>query len=185
LDGDDSNDSNPAIDQLQQIAVIVEKIAHIDKTLKEEVDTANSLSDTLQELALTLRDYADDLEYDPDRLDEIQERFELINTLRRRYGITVSHVLEYCQSARAELERIDNSDTRLEKLKVEEDSLLRKIGTLSETLSQARQQAGEKLAGQIVHELGDLRMGRARFSVRVSQQREQERVLRGGSTPRL
>jgi len=174
LDGDDSNDSNPAIDQLQQIAVIVEKIAHIDKSLKEEVDTANSLSDTLQELALTLRDYADDLEYDPDRLDEIQERLELINTLRRRYGITVSHVLEYCQSARAELERIDNSDTRLEKLKVEEDALLRKIGTLSETLSQARQQAGEKLAGQIVQELGDLRMGRARFSVRVSQQREED-----------
>ena len=116
VDGDDSNANLSAIDQLQQIAVIVEKIAHIDKSLHEEVDTANSLSDTLQELALTLRDYADDLEYDPDRLDEIQERLELINTLRRRYGITVSHVLEYCESAREELERIDNSDVRLEKL---------------------------------------------------------------------
>ncbi|MFZ4825812.1 MAG: DNA repair protein RecN [Phototrophicaceae bacterium] len=174
LDGDDTNDSIPAIDQLQQIAVLVEKIAHIDKSLKEEVDTANSLSDTLQELALTLRDYADDLEYDPDRLDEIQERLELINTLRRRYGITVSHVLEYCQSARIELERIDNSDIHLEKLEAEEDALLHKIGAVSQTLSQARQQAGEKLAWQIVQELGDLRMGRARFSVQVSQQRDQE-----------
>lgn len=169
VDGDDSNANLSAIDQLQQIAVIVEKIAHIDKSLKDEVDTANNLSDTLQELALTLRDYADDLEYDPDRLDEIQERLELINTLRRRYGITVSHVLEYCESARAELERIDNSDAHLEKLKTEEETLLRKIGTVCQTLSHSRQQAGEKLAAQIVQELGDLRMGRAQFSVHISQ----------------
>lgn len=170
LDGDDSNANLSAIDQLQQIAVIVEKVAHIDKSLKDEVDTANNLSDTLQELALTLRDYADDLEYDPDRLDEIQERLELINTLRRRYGITVSHVLEYCESARIELERIDNSDVRLEKLKTDEEVLLRKIGAVCQTLSQSRRQAGEKLADQIVQELGDLRMGRAQFSVQIHQQ---------------
>lgn len=170
LNGDDEGDVVAAVDNLQQVAVILEKLAAIDEELNEDAQLAESLADQAAELALTLRGYAEEVEYDPKRLDEIEERLELINGLRRRYGITIEHVLEHAAKAQVELAAIDNSDEHLEKLHAEEEQLLRAVGGVSRQISQMRQGAGQKLAAQIEAELQDLRMAAARFSVRIEQQ---------------
>jgi DNA repair protein RecN (Recombination protein N) len=170
LNGDDEGDISAAVDQLQQVAVILGRLAAIDSDLSEEADMANGLADQAAELALNLRNYADDVEYDPDRLNFVEERLELINGLRRRYGVTIEHVLEYGEKARAELDSIDNSDERLGELRAEEDKLLHHIGELCERVSKARKKAGEKLAQQIETELADLRMALAHFEVGIQQQ---------------
>ena len=53
-----------------------------------------SISDQAQELALEMARYGDEVEFDPDRLNEIEERLEVINALKRRYGMTIELVLE-------------------------------------------------------------------------------------------
>ncbi|MFZ4815265.1 MAG: DNA repair protein RecN [Phototrophicaceae bacterium] len=167
LDGGD--DAGAAVDYLQQVAAILAKLAAIDPQLRDDSTFAESLADQVNELALTLRSYNDGVEYDPRRLDFIEERLELLNSLRRRYGATLADVLNYAEQAQRELSGIENSDERLIQLKGEEERLLRQIGTQAEKLSRKRQQAGEQLAKQIETELKDLRMASAHFSVQVAQ----------------
>jgi len=170
LDGDeDDMETTAAVDQLQQVAVILEKLAAIDESLEEDATLAESLSEQVAELALNLRDYADEVEYDPERLDFIEERLELIGALRRRYGVTIEQVIEHAAKAQQELVAIDNSDERLEELAKLSDELLRRIGQQAKSLSDNRKKAGKQLAKQIERELKDLRMEAAQFSVRLEQ----------------
>ncbi|MEO1664429.1 MAG: DNA repair protein RecN [Chloroflexota bacterium] len=169
LNGDDEGDEAAAVDQLQQVAGILEKLANIDAELDEDADLANTLADQAAELALTLRSYAEEVEYDPQRIEEIEERLELINGLRRRYGLTIEIVIEHAAKARVELAAIDNSDERLDELRGKETSLLKELGSACKTVSEKRTKAGETLAKQIETELQDLRMAAARFTVNMEQ----------------
>jgi DNA repair protein RecN (Recombination protein N) len=170
LDGDDAADElGSAVDMLQQVALILEKLAAIDEDLNEDATLANTLADQAAELALTLRDYAEEVEYDPRRLDEIEERLELINGLRRRYGIMIEDVIEHAARARTELAAIETSDERMEELRKQEKSLLVGLGAMCGRISEARAAAGVKLAERIETELQDLRMAAARFSVQIEQ----------------
>ena len=166
LSGDDSPEALPAVDQLMQVANILSRLARIDADLSEDSDLAESISQQAQELALTIAAYAEDIEFDPDRLDELEERLELIKTLKRRYHCdSIADILAYGERAAAELDSIDNSEVRLEALAMQEDKLLRHIGELSLRISKARDAAGRSLAKRIVRELQDLRMERTQFEV--------------------
>lgn len=167
--GDESGDQLSAVDQLMQVAVLLGKLANLDPDMKDEAETANGLSAQAEELALSLRRYADRVEFNPDRLEEVEERLELINRLRRRYGSSVEAILEYAQKARAELESIENSDERLNQLRADEEKLLRHIGEMAERISSFRQTMGQKMGERIVAELADLRMERARFEVAIER----------------
>jgi DNA repair protein RecN (Recombination protein N) len=127
------------------------------------------LAEQAEDLALTLRRYADTVEFNPERLEEVEERLELITRLRRRYGVTIEAVLQHADKARAELETLDNSDERLLEFRAEEDKLLHMIGEVSARISQVRRMIGGKMGERVVKELADLRMERARFEVVVEQ----------------
>jgi DNA repair protein RecN (Recombination protein N) len=170
LHGDErAEDQLSAVDQLGQVAVLMSKLAAIDPDLKDDSEMADALSAQADELALTLRRYADSIEYDSDRIDELEERLELISKLRRRFGGTVESVLDYAERARTELKNIDNSEERLTELRAEEDKLLRHIGEIASRISKVRVMIGGKMGERIVKELADLKMERAQFEVSVTQ----------------
>lgn len=143
LNGDD-RDSHPSIvDGLMQVAAAMDKLAAIDPDLGADDELAEGLAQQAQELALMMARYAGEVEYDPQRLDELEERLELIRTLKRRYQATgIKDIIAYGARAAKELERIDHSDARLEGLRRQEARLLGYIGEISQRLSQARQTAG-------------------------------------------
>ncbi len=168
--GDDSAGGQmPALDQLMQVAAILGKLANIDAGLKEDYDLAEEASAQVEELAISLRRYADAVEYNPERLDELEERLELISVLKRRYGATLEFVLEYAERSRTELGNIDNSEERLNELRKQETSFLKHIGDLAERISRARNAAAKQLSEGIVRELADLRMAKAQFEVALEQ----------------
>jgi DNA repair protein RecN (Recombination protein N) len=150
------------------VAVILSKLVAIDPDLREQQDAADSLNAQVEDLALALRRYAENIEFTPERLDEVEERLELISRLKRRFGGTIPAVLDYAERARVELTGIEHSEERLNALREEEDKLLRHIGELSGKISHVRQMFGQKLGERIVTELGDLRMERARFEVSIT-----------------
>jgi len=170
LNGDEGARATPAVDGLMGVAAALAKLAQIDPALADDYALAESMAQQAQELALTLSRYASDVEFDPYRLDELEERLELITSLKRRYRAdSIADLLAYAQRATAELAGIDDSDERLGKLSRRADELLRQIGDISARLSRARTQAGEALSQQVVRELGDLRMERTRFEVQLQQ----------------
>jgi len=169
LYGSDRDDGLPALDAVLQASALIGRLAAIDPDLKDEHSTAIETGDLLDELAASLRRYAEAVEYNPQRLDEVEERLELINTLKRRYGSSIAVILDHANAARAELDGIANSAERIAELREQETVLLRHIGELAERISRARKAAAARLAEGIVHELADLRMAKARFEVRIDQ----------------
>lgn len=158
-----------AVDLLGQAAILLSKLAKLDPTVEERYQLSEALSAQVEELARVLHTYREEIEYDPRRLDEIEERLEVLNRLKRKYGGTIETVLEYAEKAQADLEAITHSEERLAELRIEEDNLLHQIGILAGELSQKRQVAAGRLTEGIVRELGDLGMEGSRFDVQVLQ----------------
>ncbi len=170
LSGESVEGALSAVDQLMQAAAALGKLAKIDPDMKEAYTLAETLSEQAQDLALELNRYADDIEYNPDRLNEVEERLELITSLKRRYGVTsIEGILEYAEKARAELDNIEHSEERLNALRAKEEQLLRHIGELCKRISRVRQIAGGNLAKRVERELKDLRMENTRFQVEMTQ----------------
>ena len=166
LSGDDESELPGMLDMAQQLSVLMTRLSNIDRSMAEDAALVDEMSANIQELSLTIGGYNDDLEYDPNRLNELEERIELIRTLKRRYNCsTIEEIIAYAATASAELEGIEHSDERLEKLKAEEDKTLHHIGDLAHRLSQSRRVAGEALGRHVVDELQDLRMANTRFEI--------------------
>jgi DNA repair protein RecN (Recombination protein N) len=173
LHGDDSiDDQLSAVDQLMQVATLLQKLAQIDPSLKSEYDMAEEVSAQAEELALAVRRYGETVEYSPQRLNELEERLEAINGLRRRFGATIEAVLDYAERARDELNGIEHSEERLNELREQEDKLLHHIGELAAKVSKVRSTFGKRLGERIVSELADLRMERAQFEVEITHEED-------------
>lgn len=170
LSGDERSETRGAAAQLAQVVVLLTKLAKVDPSSAPYAAQAQELSDGAQELAIAVADIVDDLEYNPDRLNELEERLELLKTLKRRYRCDdIAALHAYAEQARAELEALENSNERLDALRAQEEKTLRHIGELAERISKAREAAGRNLGKRIVRELQDLRMENTRFEVRMER----------------
>jgi len=170
-----------AVDLVGEAVGKLEKLARIDPDMAQTTDDAQALLEQLGDLGRTLQDYADSLEFNPDRLEEVEERIELIATLKRKYGDTIEQINVYGARAQAELQELANWEVKTADLEQREEALLRAIGQLAAELSARRREAGERLARAVEIELADLKMMRARFGVAVVQsERADGAYLPGG-----
>jgi DNA repair protein RecN (Recombination protein N) len=81
----------------------------------------------LQDLALELRNYAEGIEFNPRLLDQVEERIDLINNLKRKYGDTIETILNFAEQARKDLDSITHAEERLSELEEKEGSLLHEL----------------------------------------------------------
>ncbi len=159
-----------ATDLLSQSAVALARLVKIDHTAKALADLAETLSIQAEDLARSLADYQENIEFDPARLSEVELRLDRINTLKRKYGCeTVEDLLEAASKASRELESIEHSGERIQELEAEEARLLAQIGAQGAALSSARAAAADRLSRAVEAELADLRMQEARFGVSIEQ----------------
>jgi DNA repair protein RecN (Recombination protein N) len=153
-----------AIDLLNQVERALMNLARLDDSQNELSARVTALVEELDDIAREVSDYGDSLEYDPERLAEVEERIELINNLKRKYGESIEEILRYRDLQAAQLNRFERSGERTEELQIEIEKYLREIGKLALALSKKRQEVAKKLAFTIERELRDLRMT-ARFEV--------------------
>jgi DNA repair protein RecN (Recombination protein N) len=168
-----------AADLLGLVVRNLTSLEKIDPSLAERRRVAEEVSYQLEDLTQSLRAYRDQIEYDPVRLRQVEERLDLIHSLKRKYGDSIEEILAFGQQAQRELEAITHSEERVEELQAEEDRLLHEIGDLAAQLSAQRQGAGGRLSAAIEAELGDLNMERARFGVSIEQSEDAEGVWVG------
>ncbi|MDD5369369.1 MAG: DNA repair protein RecN [Anaerolineaceae bacterium] len=152
-------------DLLGQVAHSMASLARIDASMTELSQQAELVQDTLAEITRDLRDYLERIEFNPHRLEQIEERLALIQNLKRKYGGSVEAVLEYAETARQQLNTIAHAGERIGELQVEEERLLARLAEQAQALSERRHAAAGLLAQGIETELNDLRMAGARFSV--------------------
>jgi len=166
-----------AIDLLGAALRALEGLARIDPGLEPQLRAAESVNYQAEELVGNLRDYQDQLEHNPRRLQEVEERLTLIRHLERKYGKTIPDVLAYAQKAAQELDTITHSEERIAELQAEEERLLAELGGLAVELSLRRREAAQQLAAGIEAELHDLRMEGARFGVDFQWRDDPQGVL--------
>lgn len=140
--------------------------------LADVLPDAGGVAARLQDLGYELEDatesaraLADDLEYDPQELDEIESRLDQLYRLSRKYGDTEEDMLAFLERSRGELEKITHSDQELDRLQkacAQAEANMQRLGA---QLHAARVQAGESLSGQVQGELSYLDMPGARFVV--------------------
>lgn len=119
-------------------------------------------------MSFDLRNQLDQLEFQPERLNEIEKRLHEINRLKRKYGKDVNELLELMAKMEEELEQLENKDTHLHSLEqqineVEKDTLIE-----AEQLHEVRKQISENLKQAIHAELKDLYLDKAQFDVQFN-----------------
>ena len=169
-----------AIDLVGQVQERLARLTHMDEDLNALAEQADLIADQVSDLLRALRDYREQVEFNPQRLEEVEERLALIRGLKRKYGDTIEEILAYAERAAEELENIGSADERIGELEEEEARLLARVGELAATLSAKRQEAAENLARAVEAELQELRMGNTRFHVDIRQEEDPRGVPVGG-----
>ena len=156
-----------ALDALALAQKAIAGLAKIDPKLAEHLATIQSVNAQIDDLAHTLSDYRDGIEYSPKRLEFVEERIDQIKRLKRKYAPngTIGDVLAFARKAAEDLDKIEHSGERIEELRQEEERVLRVLGQVGKQLSDARRGAADRLSAGIEAELNDLRMSGARFAV--------------------
>ena len=143
--------------------------AYDEKGLKPLVEQLQSAYYQLEDAVFQLRDYRDGIEFNPERLDEIEQRLNMISGLRRKYGDNVEQILAYYKRIGQETELLENKDEHIEGLQKRRNKLLAELVETAEELSYARKQCAKELAAQVEDELKDLQMERTKLEVRLDQ----------------
>ena len=152
-------------EMLGEVVEALQSLSRIDLTAQSFYDRAESNLAALQDLVMELRSYAENIEFNPRLLNRIEERIDLINNLKRKYGQSIEEILAYGEKARQELDTITHAEERLAELELKEEELLQKLAQQGHKLSLQRQESAQILSRGVEVELDDLKMAKARFSV--------------------
>ena len=147
----------------------LESIEEYDTSYKE---LSSQLSETfyaLEDITKRLEDVVDGLEFDGNRLMQVESRLDLIHSITRKYGGQVKDVLEYLAQITKEYSLLTGSDLSSEDLEKELKRLEKSLVTLAQDLSDQRHDLAQDLENEIQQELADLYMDKARFQVRFSK----------------
>ncbi|MBI4745040.1 MAG: DNA repair protein RecN [Deltaproteobacteria bacterium] len=161
--------SGSALELIKKAGSNVTDISIIDESMRVTLDAINSASASIEDAALTLRDYAGRISFDPERLNEIEERLDLIGRLKRKYGSSVSEILKYREEVDRELDGIERAEERIGELEGEGERLKAKGREKAETLSEKRKKGSDELTKKVVMELSDLGMKKAIFEVKMER----------------
>ncbi len=151
----------------------LEGVSELEAELKASQDAVTNCFYVLEDVSSQLRAKWDSLEFNPERLDYIEERLNDINQLKRKYGSTIKEVLNYATKIKSEIDTIQNREIHLEEIdkqikKTEHDLL--KAGN---RLSQARKEVAEVLAKLIQQELESLYMDKTKFKIQFTKTERQ------------
>jgi DNA repair protein RecN (Recombination protein N) len=163
---DEGNPEAPAAtDLIGQASQALSNLSRIDTSQAALSDQAQNLEETLADLAHSLRDYLETIEFNPKRLEVVEERLDLIHRLTRKYGGTIEAVIAFAADARQQLDKISHATERTDELEKQETQLLNKLAEQGRLLSEKRKEAAALLGKGIESELENLRMASASFAV--------------------
>ncbi|HEY2665981.1 MAG TPA: DNA repair protein RecN [Actinomycetota bacterium] len=169
-----AEDASSARDLVGAAAQRLAQLLHIEPSVAPLAEMAEATGLQLEELGAALRSYRDSVEYDPERLVQVEERLGVIFALKRKYGGTVEEILAFAEGAEAELAGLAGREQAIAALEADEASLHRELGSVSGELSAGRRRAAQSLERHVEEQLATLAMSGS-FGVRFGDERSSER----------
>ncbi len=170
------SEGTAVIQMLGDVLNGIKPFSEMDKTLAQVCKQLEESLYNVEDASRQLRAFADDFEFNPQRLEEIEQRLELINDFKRKYADTITGILEWQKQKQQEIEGIKNSEARHAQVLEEMEVLSEEAGQAARELSMLRQQAAETLARAVEEELSFLQMSGTRFEVEFSTQKDAEGI---------
>lgn len=167
VNGDDENQGIQSVlsSSDKEITALLDADTQL-KPIKEKLDSAEDLLESIKDL---ISDKMESLDFQPDELDKIEERLDILYTFSNKYGETEQDMLYYLADAERKRALFDNSEQDLERLNAEYDSSLEKTQNLALKLSEVRRKAAEKLGEEICSQLEFLDMPGVKFVTQFSK----------------
>lgn len=158
-------DSEGAVTLIEGAARALSSAAGLSEEISQAADQLSELHFAADDAVERIRDLRDGFDFSPEALDEVESRLDVIYRLKKKYGNTVSDMLAYLEHCKAELDDIEFSADRAEKLEQELEQARADAKTAGMELSQQRKAAAERLAQRVQSELAQLDMPKVRFQV--------------------
>lgn len=140
-------------------------ISFIDTKFSRCADSLRDISYNIEEIVREIRSWRDESEFQPEMLDHIEERLDIIATLKRKYGKDIDEILRYNDKIKLELDEILNSSEKIQKLKIEIEAVNLELFGIALQLGKLRKDNAILLSKKIVSELASLEMKNTRFEV--------------------
>lgn len=171
---------NGEINALSILSGAKKNLDYISKYGKEYEELAERLEKVyyeVQDLSDLVDDSLSDVESDDHRLNIVVDRLDKINSLKKKYGISIKEILQYKEELSEKLSMLDSNNFEEEKLKSTLESLLSEYNNKAEKLTTARKKVSETIEKMLQEELSDLNMASAKFKVSFDKE---EKVSKNG-----
>ena len=162
-----------SIDSINTAIRALEKIENIDKKYEDISSNLKNIYYELQEISRDISEHKEDVYFDEQERNEVEERLDLIYNLKRKYGNDVQEILNYKYEIEAEINHIENLDEYNNKLKKELKQLKLEMTTLAEKMHELRNEYGKVLSININKVLEDLEMKNANINIHVDYNEEE------------
>lgn len=156
-----------AVDRLSEAARIADRIEALDPSMSTLTESLTTALIGAQEAASSIRDYIEQVEANPARLEQVEERLELIRLLKRKYGDSIDDILHYAEETKAKLYNITNADERSSELTADIGKLENELTTVCGDLTAVRKKTSAEFSKRVERELADLAMETTRFEVSI------------------
>ena len=156
--------------QLSESIRQIQEVSHLDEKVMEFQGQLLQIEDLLGSLHQEMADYIEDMEFDPQIYQETEERLNLINGLKDKYGRTIEAVLEYGETSANRLEILKNAEDEIESLKKEQQKAEKQYQKAAVSLSKARQRIAKTLEKDITKALEDLNFLSVTFQIEITEE---------------
>lgn len=161
-------ENQAALAKLNKATSALESIEQFDEpTLKPLLEQLQSAFYQVEDVAFQLRDYRDNIEFNPQLLDKIEKRLDLIHSLKKKYGDSVDVIIARGEEIRSQLVILDDFDDALERMESDVKALFNESMQAAHHITKIRQSYAEQLAKEIVYQLNDLQMEKTTFEIKV------------------
>ena len=162
--------SSAATDLLGQAGRDLAELTRIDPQMQALAQQIEDALSSVSDIAYELRGYLEEIEFNPNRLDQIEERLDLFNRLKRKYGGSLASALTHLEASVSELEKVEGVDEQIGEVKEKISQMKQLLSESGLVLSDQRKLAAVRLAEGVEQQLHLLEMEKARFLVSLSEQ---------------
>ncbi|MGN1327498.1 MAG: DNA repair protein RecN [Clostridia bacterium] len=167
-----NNLETTAIDVINDSIRSLEKIENVDEKYEKKLVELKNIYYEVQELSRDVIDMKDDIYFDEQERNEIEERLDEIYSLKRKYGNTIESILKYKEELEKEIDRIENLEEENRKIKADIEKHKTKMEIICKSITSKRKESSKILNEKINQELSELEMKNARFNAKVIEDEE-------------
>ena len=158
--------------QLSSALNELESLSKYDESILSFIESIKQASVSIQDASADLTQYADSIENDPNRLQEVEERLHAIESLKRKYGGSLEAVQDFINSAGEKLKELSGLNAKIDELESEQKLLIHQYQKSADSLHNQRSKMANTISKQIEDEMAKLNMPGATFEVVISTKSE-------------